>query len=138
MGLENDKVFNELFEEQYARIPRIFKPNRKVGKIALIIIALFIAAAGFFLNRFYDSGHYVTMPSVGGYEMGYNEYNNGYMAAMIICLVVVILIAGWLCLCTVFEKHAFKKASRLSNMIFLAERHRDEVRRQNNNLFKRY
>ena len=27
MGLENDKVFNELFEEQYARIPKIFNAS---------------------------------------------------------------------------------------------------------------
>lgn len=138
MGLETDKVFNELFEEQYNKIPRVFRPSRKTSKIAIIIIGVFIALAAFFLNRFYDSGHYITMPSVGGYEMGFNVYNNSYMAAMIICLVVVILIAGWLCICMVFEKRAFKKASRLSNMIFLAERHRDEIKRQNNNLFKRY
>ena len=138
MGLENDTVFNELFEEQYAKIPRVFKPNRKIVKIAIAVIVLFIAGASVFLNLFYDSGHYVKMPSAAGYEMGFNEYNNSYMVGMILCLAAVILIAGWLCVCTYFEKQAFKKATRLSNMIFLSERHRDEIRRQNNNLFKRY
>lgn len=138
MGLETDNVFNELFEEQFDRIPRIFRLNRKISKIAIVIMIVFIAAASFFLNRWYDSGEYVTQPSVGGYEMGFNVYNNSFMVGMIICLLVVILIAAWLTIGVVFERRAFKKASRLANMIFLSERHRDEVRRQNNNLLKHY
>lgn len=138
MSLENDSVFNELFEEQYDKIPKIFRLNRKISKIALAIIVVFIAGASFFLSRFYDSGEYIKTPSYGGYEAGYNVYNNSYMVGMIICLAVVILLSGWLTIGVVFERRAFKKASKLSNMIFLAERHRDEIRRQNNNLFKRY
>lgn len=138
MGLDNDTVFNELFEEQYDKIPKIFRLNRKISKIAIIIIVVFIAGASIFLNLWYNSGEYITTPSVGGYEMGFNVYNNSYMVGMIICLLIVILIAGWLTIGVIYERRAFKKASYLSNMIFLSERHRDEVRRQNNNLLKRY
>ena len=136
--LDDDNVFNELYEEQFDKIPKVFRLNRKISKITLIIIAVFIAGASFFLNRFYDSGEYIKTPSYGGYEAGYNVYNNSYMFGMIICLAVVILLSAWLVIGLYFERRAFKKASRLSNMIFLAERHRDEVRRQNNNLLKRY
>ena len=138
MGLDNDTVFNELFEEQFDKIPRIFRLNRKISKIAIIIIVVFIAGATIFLNLWHDSGEYVMQPSVGGYEMGFNVYNNSYMVGMILCLLVIILISGWLAIGVAFERRAFRKASELSNMIFLAERHRDEVRRQNDRLLKRY
>ena len=138
MRLENDTIFNELFEEQYDKIPRIFRLNRILSRIGIVVIVLFIAGASIFLKLFYDSGEYITTPSFGGYQTGYNVYNNGYMVGMILCLLVVILVAAWLCIGAYFERRAFKKATRLANMIFLSERHRDEIKRQNNNLLKRY
>ena len=138
MRLENDITFNTLFEEEYDKIPRIFRLNRKLSKIALIIIVVFIAGATFCLSRFYASGEYVTMPSAAGYEMGFNVYDNRYMVGMIVCLLIVIVLSGWLTIGVLFEKRAFAKATRLSNMIYLSERHRNEIKRQNDNLTKYY
>ena len=78
------------------------------------------------------------MPSAAGYEMGFNVYDNRYMVGMIVCLLIVIVLSGWLTIGVLFEKRAFAKATRLSNMIYLSERHRNEIKRQNDNLTKYY
>lgn len=56
-----------------------------------------------------------------------NDYNYVYLILMILCFVVIALIAGWMTLAKVFENRAFKKATNLSNMIYLTERHRVEL-----------
>ncbi|MBR6487355.1 MAG: hypothetical protein IKT20_00435, partial [Clostridiales bacterium] len=84
MHLENDQVFNELFEEEFDKIPIIFRFNRKTSKIVIGIIVVFIAGASVFMNLFHDSGEFVSINSAPGYQAGFNVYNNNYMIGMII------------------------------------------------------
>jgi hypothetical protein len=70
--------------------------------------------------------------------MGFNEYEYGYLYAFIIVMIVIVVLTLWMVITELLERRAFAKASRLANMIYLSERHRDEVRRQNNNLLRRY
>lgn len=138
MSLENDQVFTELFEEQFDKIPVIFRFNRKTSKIMIGVIVVFIIGASIFLNLFHDSGEYVQIPSASGYMAGFNVYNNNYMVGMIICLAVVVILSAWLAIGGYLERRAFKKATRLANMIYLSERHRNEIKRQNDRLLKPY
>ena len=127
MGLDNDQVFNDLLDEEYKKIPIIFRLSRKAAKIALIVLGVFVAAAITFIVLFYDSGKYEQIQhGNSGYSMGVNIYNNNFMLYAIFCLIAVIAIAGWLTLAQLFEKRAFAKASHLSNMIHLAEMNRNE------------
>lgn len=138
MSLDNDQVFNELFEEQYYKIPVILRFNKKASKIMIGVIVASIAGASIFLSLFYNSGEYVTVPSAGGYSAGFNVYNNNYMIGMILCLAVVVVLSGWIALGGYLERRAFKKATRLANMIYLSERHRNEIKRQNDRLLRPY
>ena len=79
------------------------------------------------MRLFYDSGEYVKVPSLGGYTFGFNEYNYVFLILMIVCFAIIALIAGWIVLSKMFEQRAFKKATELSNMIFLTQRHKRAV-----------
>ena len=138
MGLETDQVFNELFQEQYEKIPRFFRLSKKGLKISLIVLGIIIVIALSVLSAFYSTAETVSAPSAIGYEMVYNTYDYRFMVAFVVLMTIFTLYTAWLVIVELFEKRAFKKASRLANMIFLAERHRDEVNRQNDRLFKRY
>ena len=139
MGLDNDKVFQELFDEQLEKIPPLFRMNRKRRKVQLIILGVLAFIAVSFLTAFYATGRYEHMESaVTGRGMGFNNYDYEYLIMFIVTMIFIVVLALWMVITELLEKRAFSKASRLANMIFLSERHRDEVRRQNNNLLKRY
>ena len=128
MSIENDNNFNFLFNEQFEKIPLLFRFSRKRFIASLIVMAVFFLAGMIFLKLFYDSGEYVTVPSLGGtYSFGFNEYNYVFLILMIACFAVIALIAGWIVLAKMFEQRAFRKATELSNMIFLTQRHKRAV-----------
>ena len=115
--MENDDNFTFLFNEQFEKIPLLFRFSKKRFIGALITIGVF-----------FDSAEYITTPSLDGvHTFGFNDYNYVYLILMILCFVVIALIAGWMTLAKVFENRAFKKATNLSNMIYLTERHRVEL-----------
>lgn len=88
-------------------------------------------AAMIFLGLFNDSAEYVTIPALDSeHSFGFNDYNYTYLILMIGCFAAIAVLAGWITLAKLFEKRAFKKASALSNMIFLSERHKVELRWQ--------
>ena len=139
MGLDNDKVFQELFDEQLAKTPLIFRVNRKRRKVQLIILGILVVFAVTLLATFYSTGRYEHIETgFTGRGLGFNNYDYEYLIAFIVTMAVIVVLALWMVITEVCERRAFAKASRLANMIFLSERHRDEVRRQNNNLLKRY
>ncbi len=139
MGLDNDQVFQELFDEQLGKIPGLFRINRKRRKVQLIVLGVLAFIAVTLLITFYRTGNYVRIESnITGRGMGFNEYEYGYLYAFIIVMIVIVVLTLWMVITELLERRAFAKASRLANMIFLSERHRDEVRRQNNNLLRRY
>ncbi len=126
--MENDDNFTFLFNEQFEKIPFLFRFSKKRFFGALITIGVFFIAGMIFLSFFNDSAEYITTPSLDGvHTFGFNDYNYVYLILMILCFVVIALIAGWMTLAKVFENRAFKKATNLSNMIYLTERHRVEL-----------
>ena len=126
--MENDNNFTFLFNEQFEKIPFLFRFSKKRFIRALITIGVFFIAGMIFLSFFNDSAEYITTPSLDGvHTFGFNDYNYVYLILMILCFVVIALIAGWMTLAKVFENRAFKKATNLSNMIYLTERHRVEL-----------
>ena len=64
-------------------------------------------------------------------QNGITDYEYGYMAVTLICGLIAALIAGWMTVAKLLEKRAFKKASELSNKIFLSETHKLNVEWQN-------
>ena len=139
MGLDNDKVFQELFDEQTAKIPALFRMNKKRRKVQLIILGVLIFIAVSFLVAFYGTGRYEHIETaVTGRGMGFNNYDYEYLVMFIVTMIIIVVLALWMVITELCEKRAFAKASRLANMIFLSERHRDEVRRQNDRLLKHY
>lgn len=139
MGLDNDKIFQELFDEQLAKIPGLFRINKKRRKVQLIVLGVLAFIAVTLLITFYSTGNYVKIESnVTGRGFGFNDYEYVYLHAFIVVMIVIVVLALWMVITELLERRAFAKASRLANMIFLSERHRDEVRRQNNNLLRRY
>ena len=138
MGLDNDELLNELLDEEYRKIPIIFRLNRLAGRIALAVLGVFLAASVLFIILFYNSGKYEQIQhGNSGYSMGVNIYNNDFMVYAILCLAAVILIAGWLFLVQFFEKRAFAKASQFANRMHFAEMHRREVKRQEEKMLYR-
>ena len=139
MGLDNDKVFQELFDEQLAKIPGLFRTNKKRRKVQLIILAVLAFIAVSFIIAFYGTGRYEHMETaVTGRGIGFNNYDYEYLIMFIITMIVIVVLALWMVITELLEKRAFAKASRLANMIYLSERHRNEIKRQNDRLLKRY
>ena len=139
MGLDNDQVFQELFDEQLGRIPVLFRINKKRRKVQLIILGVLAFIAVTLLATFYSTGRYEHMETnITGRGMGFNNYDYEYLVAFIITMAVIVVLALWMVITELLERRAFAKASRLANMIFLSERHRDEIRRQNDRLLKHY
>lgn len=128
MSLENDKNFNFLYNEQYEKIPKLFRFSRKRCIASFIVIGVFFIAAMIFLRLFNDSAEYVRIPSLdSAHFFGFNEYNYAFLVFMILCFVVIAVIAAWMAIARLFEQRAFKKATKLANMIFLTERHKQAV-----------
>ena len=131
MRLENDDVFNTLYNEEFAKIPLIFKFGKKRIKAVLIITAVFIVATLVLSTMFFESRTAASIDTLPGYSLHFNNYNYAYLIAMIITGLVVILLTGWMALSMLFERRAFAKASNLANMIYLSERHKAEIDHQN-------
>ena len=131
MRLENDDVFNTLYNEEFAKIPFIFRFGKKRIKAVLIITAVFIVATLVLSTMFFETRSYESIETLPGRSLHFTNYNYAYLIAMIITGIVVILLTGWMALSMLFERRAFAKASNLANMIYLSERHKAEIDHQN-------
>lgn len=128
MPIENQDDFTFLFNEEFEKIPWLFRFSKRRFIASLIIIGVFLIAGIIFINLFYDSAQYQTIASIdAAHSFGFNDYNYTYLYIVIFCFAAIVVISGWMTLAKVFERRAFKKASNLSNRIFLSERHRQAV-----------
>ena len=132
MRLENDQVFNELYEEEFNKIPFLFRFSRKRFKVVIITTIVLFASMLILTSVFYSTGKAEVIeapfsPITTGSQMVVNMYNNGVLVAVIIVGIVVALLAFWMFIAKQFEKRAFRKATNLANMIFLSERHKQAV-----------
>lgn len=132
MRLENDNVFNELYEEEFNKIPFLFRFSRKRFKVVIITTIVLFVSMLILTSVFYSTGKAEVIdapfsPITTGSQMVVNMYNNGVLVAVIIVGIVVALLAFWMFIAKQFEKRAFRKATNLANMIFLSERHKQAV-----------
>ena len=132
MRLENDQVFNELYEEEFNKIPFLFRFSRKRFKVVIITTIVLFASMLILTSVFYSTGKAEVIeapfsPITTGSQMVVNMYNNGVLVAVIIVGIVVALLAFWMFIAKQFEKRAFRKATNLANMIYLSERHKQAV-----------
>ncbi len=125
MRLENDDYFNFLFNEEFEKIPFLFRWSRTRFISATIIAGVHFICAMIFLALFNDSSEYVVVPTAPGYNFGFNDYNYTFLILMIACVTVIAILAGWMVISKWFEKRAFEKASKLSAMISISERRRN-------------
>ena len=130
MRLENDTVLNELFDEQFGKIPFILRFSRKrfIIVFSAICVLLFVTAALIF--ALYGSGSYQIVDSVAGsgYQMGINVFNENIATALLFTGLVLGILVVWVIIGKVFEDHAFKRATYLAQMIHISE-HRIEMKR---------
>ena len=133
MRLENDDNFNFLYNDEFEKIPFLFRFTKKRYKIALIVMIVFFVATLVLFTLFYETQTIEKVPSllpqstVGSYQY-VCMYKFEYMVAALICEIIAALIAGWMTIAKLLEKRAFKRAAKLSNMIFLSETHKLNVR----------
>ena len=125
MHFENDENFNFLFNEEFEKIPWLFRFSKRRFIASLIIIGVLLIAGMIFLNLFYESAEYQTIASVdAAHSFGFNDYNYTFLIAMILSVAVVAFLAAWIVLAKLFEKRAFRKVTKLCNMINISERSR--------------
>ena len=136
MRLENDDNFNFLYNEEFEKIPFLFRFSKRRYKIALIVMLVLFVATLVLITVFYSTRYTIKIPTLipqsttESYQY-VSYYKFEYMVATLLTGLLTALIAGWMTIAKLLEKRAFKKASNLSNMIFLSERHKLEVEWQN-------
>lgn len=133
MRLENDTVLNELFDEQFEKIPFLFRFSRRRFYASLVIMGVLLVSIVVFICLFYNSGNYEMIDTAAGsgYQMGVNVYNNNFAVGVILSALVLALISFWVVVSKWFEQRAFKKASNLAQMIHIAEENRNHMRWMN-------
>ena len=113
MSLETDSVFNELYDEEFGKIPFIFRFSRRRFIIAFSAICALLLATVAFIFAFFGSG---------------NSQEANFPIILIFTGLTLCLAVVWVIIGRLFEDRAFKKASHLAQMIRLSE-HRLEMRR---------
>ena len=131
MRLENDKVFNELYDEEFEKIPFLFRFSRKRCIIAFAVTGGLTVIMLILTTVLQETAHTVLIDAMPGTDPFYiNTFDRRVVAALIIVGIAVFLLTLWIVIAKWFEKRAFKKATSLANMIFLSERHRTELKWQ--------
>jgi len=131
MRLENDKVFNELYDEEFEKIPFLFRFSRKRCIIAFAVTGGLTVLMLILTTVLQSTAQTVLIDAMPGHDpFMINTFDRRVVAALIIVAVAVFLLTLWIVIAKWFEKRAFKKATNLANMIFLSERHRAELKWQ--------
>ncbi len=103
MEMTNDQVFDFIFEEEFNKIPYLFRFSRRRVKITAVILGVLVF------------GMCVTTTIL--------KSMNG-VTAVIIAALLTALVAGWMSLAIAFEKRAFAKASAFTYKYSISERER--------------
>lgn len=107
MEMTNDQVFDFIFEEEFNKIPFIFRFSRRRVKITGVILGILVL------------GMCVTSTML--------EDINGFTAVIVAALLTAV-VAGWMSLAIAFEKKAFAKASAFTYKYSISERERMQSR----------
>ena len=131
MRLENDKVFNELYDEEFEKIPFLFRFSRKRCIIAFAVTGGLTVLMLILTTILQETSRTVLIDAMPGHDpFMINTFDSRVVTALIIVAVAVFMLTLWIVIAKWFEKRAFTKASKLANMIFLSERHRTELKWQ--------
>lgn len=133
MRIENDEVLNELYDEEFEKIPFIFKFSKKRYIVTICIACALIVATLVLIILLHETSSKEVIDPVPGmlYRSEMNAYNIGLAIALFFAgvglAVSMILIIGakW------FENRAFKKAANLAHKIHLAEELKEKARWMN-------
>lgn len=133
MRIENDEVLNELYDEEFEKIPFIFKFSKKRYIVTICIACALIVATFVLIILLHETSSKEVIDPVPGmlYRSEMNAYNIGLAIALFFAgvglAVSMILIIGakW------FENRAFKKAANLAHKIHLAEELKEKARWMN-------
>ena len=127
--MENDDTFTFLYNDEYEKLPKILKFTKKRYKITRTIMLVLLPVVFILTTIFSYTCKTELVPSllqqstVGTYQL-INTYEYGYLYAALICAVVIALLGAWMLIARTYERRAYKRASNLSNMYYLEERHR--------------
>ena len=133
MRIENDEVLNELYDEEFEKIPFIFKFSKKRYIVTICIACALIVATLVLIILLHETSIKEVIDPVPGmlYRSEMNAYNIGLAIALFFAgvglAVSMILIIGakW------FENRAFKKAANLAHKIHLTEELKEKARWMN-------
>lgn len=133
MRIENDEVLNELFDEEFGKIPFIFRFSKKRYIVTICIACALLIATLVLIILLHDTRSTEVVEPVPGmlYQSEMNKYNYGLAISLFFVgtglAVSMILIAGakW------FENRAFKKAANLAHKIHIAEELKEKTRWMN-------
>ena len=127
--MENDDTFTFLYNDEYEKLPKILKFTKKRYKITRTIMLVLLPVVFILTTIFSYTCKTELVPSllqqstVGTYQL-INTYEYGYLYAALICAVVIALLGAWMLIARTYERRAYKRASHLSNMFYLEERHK--------------
>lgn len=107
MEMTNDQVFDFIFEEEFNKIPFIFRFSRRRVKISAVILGALVL------------GMCVTTSML--------ETIDGFTAVIVAALLTAV-VAGWMSLAIAFEKKAFAKAAAFTYKYSISERERNQSR----------
>ncbi len=133
MRIENDEVLNELYDEEFEKIPFIFKFSKKRYIVTICIACALIVATLVLIILLHETSSKELIDPVPGmlYRSEMNAYNIGLAIALFFAgvglAVSMILIIGakW------FENRAFKKSANLAHKIHQAEKLKEKARWMN-------
>ena len=133
MRIENDEVLNELYDEEFEKIPFIFKFSKKRYIVTICIACALIVATLVLIILLHETSSKEVIDPVPGmlYRSEMNAYNIGLAIALfcagagLAVLMILIIGAKW------FENRAFKKAANLAHKIHLAEELKEKARWMN-------
>ncbi len=134
MRLYNDKNLQLLYEEEFQKIPYIFRFGRKRAKICVIALGVLIVITLLFAFLTYHSRTLVVTFEGTNFDIYDYVYDHFFSNVLKIACGVTFLLAAWIGIASLFEKKAFKKASNFAQMIAINEKHKQEMERQNRNI----
>ena len=107
MEMTNDQVFDFIFEEEFNKIPYLFRFSRRRVKISAVILGVLVVGM---------CATTTVLHSVNG------------VTAVIVAAVLTAIVAGWMSLAIAFEKRAYARASAFTFKYSIAERERSQAR----------
>ena len=133
MRIENDEVLNELYDEEFEKIPVLFRFSKKRYIVTVCIACALIVATLVLIILLHETSSKEVIETVPGmlYHSEMNMYNIGlaialfFVGAGLAVSMILIIGAKW------FENRAFKKAANLAHKIQMAEELKEKTRWKN-------